>query len=185
MGNEQDQISARLEYLRGELRAERISYGELAELQSLAPHIPSDDLELREAAGLPESCGQQIYGYGPAEHEYAVTVPEVTADDPVIVIYLSAHGGGTVGEEYAGNGWDYLVTSDGRPVIEGSDLRSAPARAAGHAEMARSLGGFLAAAGESLAYSADRSEYAAEYTAEQAQWLAAEHERLSLFSDPI
>lgn len=44
----------RLEYLRGELRAERISYGELAELQSLASHIPADDLELREAAGLPE-----------------------------------------------------------------------------------------------------------------------------------
>ena len=44
----------RLEYLRGELRAERISYGELAELQDLAPHIGADDLELREAAGLPE-----------------------------------------------------------------------------------------------------------------------------------
>jgi hypothetical protein len=46
----------RLEYLRGELRAERISYGELAELQSMADEglIPSDDLELLEAAGVPE-----------------------------------------------------------------------------------------------------------------------------------
>jgi hypothetical protein len=44
----------RLEYLRGELRGERISWGELAELQSLADHIDADDLELREAAGLPE-----------------------------------------------------------------------------------------------------------------------------------
>jgi hypothetical protein len=47
-------IKARLEYLRGELRAERMSYGELAELQSLAEHIEEGDVELREAAGIPE-----------------------------------------------------------------------------------------------------------------------------------
>lgn len=47
-------IKERLEYLRGELRAERISYMELAELQDLAPHIPLDDVELLEAAGVPE-----------------------------------------------------------------------------------------------------------------------------------
>lgn len=45
----------RLEYLRGELRAERISYGELVELQSLAPYIASDDVELLEAAGIEEN----------------------------------------------------------------------------------------------------------------------------------
>jgi len=45
---------ARLEYLRTELRAERISYSELHELQSLAKYIPEGDVELREAAGLPE-----------------------------------------------------------------------------------------------------------------------------------
>ena len=44
----------RLEYLRGELRAERISYGELAELQSLAGEIDPGDVELLEAAGVPE-----------------------------------------------------------------------------------------------------------------------------------
>lgn len=44
----------RLEYLRGELRAERISWGELAELQSLAPFIDPEDIELRQAAGIPE-----------------------------------------------------------------------------------------------------------------------------------
>lgn len=49
------QIKKRLEYLRGELRAERISWGELAELQGLVPHIDPDDLELLEAAGVPES----------------------------------------------------------------------------------------------------------------------------------
>ncbi len=47
-------IQQRLEYLRGELRAERISYGELAELQSLAGHIEPGDVELLEAAGVPE-----------------------------------------------------------------------------------------------------------------------------------
>lgn len=47
---------SRLEYLRGELREERISYGELAELQGYgdAGIIPAHDIELREAAGLPE-----------------------------------------------------------------------------------------------------------------------------------
>lgn len=44
----------RLEYLRGELRAERISYGELAELESLREHIEPGDVELLEAAGVPE-----------------------------------------------------------------------------------------------------------------------------------
>ena len=48
------QITRRLEYLRGELRAERISYSELAELESLAPYIDKDDVELLEAAGVPE-----------------------------------------------------------------------------------------------------------------------------------
>lgn len=46
--------AARLEYLRGQLRAGCASYGELAELQDLAPHIPADDVELLEAAGVPE-----------------------------------------------------------------------------------------------------------------------------------
>lgn len=47
-------IKRRLEYLRQELRQERISYGELAELQSLAKHIDPGDVELLEAAGVPE-----------------------------------------------------------------------------------------------------------------------------------
>lgn len=47
-------IRERLEYLRGEIRAERISYGELAELQGLAAHIDLWDDELLEWAGVPE-----------------------------------------------------------------------------------------------------------------------------------
>lgn len=45
---------ARLEALRVELQAERISYGELAELQDLADEIQPGDVELAEAAGIPE-----------------------------------------------------------------------------------------------------------------------------------
>lgn len=47
-------IKDRLEYLRGELEAEWISYSELAELQVLAPFIGSDDIQLLEAAGVTE-----------------------------------------------------------------------------------------------------------------------------------
>jgi hypothetical protein len=47
-------VKERLEYLRGELRAERISYGELAELESLRDEIEDGDTELLEAAGVPE-----------------------------------------------------------------------------------------------------------------------------------
>ena len=44
----------RLEYLRKELEAERISYGELAELQGLAAYISPDDVQLLEASGVSE-----------------------------------------------------------------------------------------------------------------------------------
>lgn len=46
--------SARLESIRAAIRAESVSYGELAELAALAEHIAPDDVELREWAGLPE-----------------------------------------------------------------------------------------------------------------------------------
>ena len=44
----------RLEYLRDQLRAERISTGELIELQGLVGYIQPGDVELLEAAGVPE-----------------------------------------------------------------------------------------------------------------------------------
>lgn len=49
-------IQDRLEYLRGEIRKECISYGEIAELQSLADHIADDDVELLQWAGVPEGA---------------------------------------------------------------------------------------------------------------------------------
>ena len=44
----------RLEYLRGEIEAERISMGEIAELQGLAEYIEPGDVLLLEWAGVPE-----------------------------------------------------------------------------------------------------------------------------------
>ena len=50
----QKQIKKRLEYLRTELRNERISTEELIELESLALYIEPGDVELLQAAGVPE-----------------------------------------------------------------------------------------------------------------------------------
>lgn len=47
-------IKARLEYLRGEILAERISQGEICELQSLVQYIDKGDNLLLEWAGVPE-----------------------------------------------------------------------------------------------------------------------------------
>lgn len=47
-------IRERLNYLRQEIEAERISYGEIAELESLKAYIPEDDILLKEWAGTPE-----------------------------------------------------------------------------------------------------------------------------------
>jgi hypothetical protein len=48
------QIQKRLEYLRGEIEAERISYGEIAELQGYTDYIDRGDVLLCEWAGIPE-----------------------------------------------------------------------------------------------------------------------------------
>ena len=47
-------IKKRLEYLRQEIRKERISYGEIAELQSLAKYINPSDVELLAWTGVKE-----------------------------------------------------------------------------------------------------------------------------------
>lgn len=44
----------RLEYLRSQINAERISMSELSELQGLAEHIDPSDVQLLEWAGVPE-----------------------------------------------------------------------------------------------------------------------------------
>jgi hypothetical protein len=49
----------RLEELRAAIRAESISYGEIAELESLAEHIEPGDVELLEWAGVPEDVARE------------------------------------------------------------------------------------------------------------------------------
>jgi hypothetical protein len=49
-----EKIRARLAYLLGEIVAERVSCGEIAELQSLVKYIDPDDTLLLEWAGVPE-----------------------------------------------------------------------------------------------------------------------------------
>jgi len=49
-------IQRRLNYLRKEIEAERISYEEIAELQSLADFIDPGDILLLEWAGVEEKC---------------------------------------------------------------------------------------------------------------------------------
>lgn len=48
------EVTARLEEIRAEIVAERVSWGELAELQALARFIDPSDLLLRMWAGVPE-----------------------------------------------------------------------------------------------------------------------------------
>jgi hypothetical protein len=133
---------------------------------------------------------RSLYGYSLDEHEFSVEVPGQYAEgsgaaEPKVTIAISAHGGGTVGEAYAGNGWDYLVAADGVPVISGQDLRSAPGKAAGHAEMARSLAVFLSADAETLSRRpADRGSEGPDYSADAESFLIAEGERFSSFADP-
>lgn len=47
-----NEIAARLADIRRSIEEERISYGEIAELQDLAPYIDPDDQELMMWAGL-------------------------------------------------------------------------------------------------------------------------------------
>ena len=54
-------IKDRLEYLRGEIKAERISYDEIVELGSLREYIAPDDVLLLQWAGVPEFDDEPNY----------------------------------------------------------------------------------------------------------------------------
>jgi hypothetical protein len=53
--NKDEKIKQRLAYLKKQIEQENISYGEIAELQSLAEHIDKSDTLLLEWAGVPEN----------------------------------------------------------------------------------------------------------------------------------
>jgi len=114
-------VRDRLEYLRGELRAERISYGELAELQSLVEHIEPGDVELLEAAGVPEFPARFVVventpGYLPEDDD-----PATFEDRESARAYLreaverytneySENGGYVYREHWSDDGLSCLVT---------------------------------------------------------------------------
>lgn len=54
MGKKESEIKKRLEYLRQEIEAERISYGEIFELQGLVNYIDKGDVLLLQWAGVEE-----------------------------------------------------------------------------------------------------------------------------------
>ena len=72
-------VKQRLEAIRKSIQNENVSYGELVELQSLSQYIDSNDIELRQAADIPEfdddnematggSVGNSQKGYGIIEY---------------------------------------------------------------------------------------------------------------------
>lgn len=84
-----DDIRARLEYLRGELRAERIAMSELHELQGLAEHIDPGDPELLEAAGVPEHPREARLAE--LMHEYPPSDPGAMGDERFALIERSTY----------------------------------------------------------------------------------------------
>lgn len=80
-------IDERLDYLRGEIEAERISLGELVELEDLYMQglIPEHDLVLREWAGDPENLEPTDEfiigsGFGAGRKAYRYEVRAYTAE---------------------------------------------------------------------------------------------------------
>jgi hypothetical protein len=67
------EIKNRLEEIRIEIRAERISQGEIHELQSLAEHIDKNDVELLEWAGVDEfEEDEKDYTLGESHTDYTI-----------------------------------------------------------------------------------------------------------------
>jgi hypothetical protein len=65
VGNAPKEVEERLEYLRGEIRNESISYDEIVELQSMKEYIAPDDVELLQWAGV-EEYSEDEYARGGA-----------------------------------------------------------------------------------------------------------------------
>jgi hypothetical protein len=72
----------RLEYLRGQIDAECIAWGEIAELQGLAAYIDPGDVQLLEWAGVPE--------FSDGAEDGEVSYVEM-ADYPPHILHLLRH----------------------------------------------------------------------------------------------
>jgi hypothetical protein len=80
---EGDEPAQRLEELREALRSESISYGEIAELQSLSEYIDKDDVELLEASGVAEfeSDEKSLGDYTDADFDVMLDTLDVAMDE--------------------------------------------------------------------------------------------------------
>ena len=104
------EIAGRLAYLRTQIDAECISLSEIAELQSLAPHIHEGDTTLREWAGVPEYLPNVYDNGGETWDRYTVVYEDGD------VLGLSEDPDSPQGfSQYAGN-----INTDG--ITEGPHL---------------------------------------------------------------
>lgn len=94
------ELTERLEYLRGEIEAERISYSDLYELRGLGGLglIPEGDLVLREWAGLPH---------------FIVTLQHRTPDRPYVIFDQEYYVAGDSELEAEAEAFD-MAEEDGR-----------------------------------------------------------------------
>ena len=89
-----DSKKERLEEIRTELDEQTVSYGELAELQELVEYIEEDDVQLLEAAGVPEFIEEEtIFVDERAEETFAfpnlvedIILPTVMSEDAIEMI---------------------------------------------------------------------------------------------------
>ena len=98
----------RLEYLRGEIKKEQISTGELIELQGLADQIDPSDVLLLEWAGVPEfdeTTGTNQY------HGAAEAYPRATLDQLRGAIHYLSDNWGDYGYRLTYGGSDLFVAS--------------------------------------------------------------------------
>lgn len=98
-------IKRRLDYLRKEIEAERISYGEIAELQDLAKYIDPSDVLLLEWAGVPEHGHKHVSGLEETTNRTAIAkelvriAKDLIAAKPVDVTQLMAYEDGSLSED--------------------------------------------------------------------------------------
>lgn len=110
---DKEEIKKRLEELRKELRAEQISWGELHELQSLAEYIEPGDVELLEAAGVPEFPEEDSMASGGRSKAAIAKDRKYTSSEPHELAY-----------DRKGKTIHYKKHEDGGSMATGGDLKS-------------------------------------------------------------
>lgn len=110
----------RLEQLRQILRAENMSYGELAELQGMVEHIDPGDVELLEAAGVPEfgSFPDEVATAAEGAGVQACIVASAGADGATVVMIDT-----TFEPDGSDGGTGLRVLVNDAPVFEGVKYR--------------------------------------------------------------